>query len=97
MQVKSCDVIDSAMKVRGELTHRELQYLYTHTHLIQLSSRYEKSLESARKAVSGYCTKTESLLTLLSHCLRTIQEVEIVVRQYNRYVNLKGGSDNTIA
>lgn len=63
--------------------------MHAQTHLIQLSSRYEKSLECARKAVSGYCTKIESLLTLLSHCLRTIQEVEIVVRQYNRYTAWK--------
>ena len=38
----------------------------------------------ARQTVEGYCSETESLLSLLTHCLKTIQEAEIITRAYNR-------------
>ena len=38
----------------------------------------------ARQAVEGYCSETESMLSLLTHCLKTIQEAEIITRAYNR-------------
>lgn len=37
--------------------------------------------------MSDYLTETEALLALLSHCLRTIQEAEIVSRGYSRYIH----------
>ena len=51
---------------------------------VQLSSRRERSLAAGREAVARYCGETESLLSLLTQGIRTVQEAEIISRGYSR-------------
>ncbi|CAI8036986.1 hypothetical protein GBAR_LOCUS20706 [Geodia barretti] len=49
-----------------------------------VSTSHERSLRKARQTVSDYCREVESLLSLLSLCLRTVHEAEMATRQFTR-------------
>jgi hypothetical protein len=49
-----------------------------------VSTSHERSLQKTRQTVTGYCREVEALLSLLSLCLRTVHEAEMVARQFTR-------------
>lgn len=52
--------------------------------LSQMSAREERGLWMARQTVADYCSEVQSLLSLLSLCLRTVQEADLITRQFTR-------------
>ena len=66
----------------------------SHPPTSQVSTSHERSLQKARQTVTGYCREVEALLSLLSLCLRTVHEAEMVARQFTR--SDRKDSENTL-